>query len=84
MAESAGVTIVFLGPLKDLAGTETLAVAGSLDWAGLLAAVGSQVAEQLQSERVNVACNGTVLTDKTALKASTGDEVALLPPVSGG
>ena len=78
------VTILFLGPLRDLAGVETLAVDAPLDWAGLLNAVGPAVAEQLQEERVNVACAGKVLADKVSLNARDGDEVALLPPVSGG
>lgn len=78
------VTILFLGPLRDMAGQETREVAAPLDWAGLLEAVGSEVAEQLQQERVNIACAGRVLADKAALMAQDGDEVALLPPVSGG
>ncbi|AWW74221.1 molybdopterin synthase sulfur carrier subunit [Erythrobacter sp. KY5] len=78
------VTILFLGPLRDMAGEETLEVEAPLDWAGLLRAVGDAVAEQLRQERVNVACAGHVLADKTALNAQDGDEVALLPPVSGG
>ena len=78
------VTIVFLGPLRDMAGEPERGVAAPLDWAGLLKAVGPQVAEQLQQERDNVACAGKVLADKTALQAQDGDEVALLPPVSGG
>lgn len=78
------VTILFLGPLRDLAGVERSEVAAPLDWAGLLEAVGTSVAEQLSSERVNVACAGKVLADKHALQATDGDEVALLPPVSGG
>ncbi|WP_284124842.1 MoaD/ThiS family protein [Parerythrobacter aestuarii] len=78
------ITIVFLGPLRDLAGESEREVTGPLDWAGLLQAVGPQVAEQLRLDRVNVACRGKVLADKTALAAEDGDEVALLPPVSGG
>ena len=78
------VTILFLGPLRDMAGTETREVDAPLDWAGLMEAVGPDVAAQLQLERVNVACAGRVLTDKTALLAADGEEVALLPPVSGG
>ncbi len=78
------VKILFLGPLRDLAEREEREVGAPLDWAGLLEAVGPQVAEQLQQERVNVACAGKVLADKTALQANDGDEVALLPPVSGG
>lgn len=78
------VTILFLGPLRDLAGRQETEVDAPLDWTGLLTAVGPQVAEQLKQERVNVACKGRVLADKRALLAEDGDEVALLPPVSGG
>ena len=78
------VKIVFLGPLRDMAGAESKEVEAPLDWAGLLVAVGDEVAGQLSEERVNIACGGRVLADKTALEAKDGDEVALLPPVSGG
>ena len=78
------VTILFLGPLRDLAGEATREVEAPLDWAGLLDVVGVEVAAQLSEERVNVACAGKVLGDKTALSAQDGEEVALLPPVSGG
>ena len=78
------VRILFLGPLRDLAGEQETEVDAPLDWEGLLAAVGSHVAAQLQEERVNIACAGTVLAEKTSLRAIDGDEVALLPPVSGG
>lgn len=78
------VGILFLGPLRDIAGKTMLEVDGPLDWRGLLEAVGPQVAEQLREERVNVACAGRVLQDKQSLMAKDGDEVALLPPVSGG
>ena len=78
------VTILFLGPLRTLAGTDEIQVDAPLDWAGLVAAVGPDVAEQVESERVHVACGGRVLADKRSLDAKDGDEVALLPPVSGG
>ena len=35
-------------------------------------------------ERVKLALNGSILAEKTALSAKDGDEIALLPPVSGG
>lgn len=79
-----GVRILFLGPLRDIAGVPELTTVAPLDWAALLAAVGPAVAEQLRDERVHVACGGRVLGDKTTLLAQNGDEVALLPPVSGG
>jgi len=78
------VTILFLGPLRDMAGEDSREVDAPLDWSGLLEVVGDEVAEQLAQERVNVACKGKVLGDKTQLLADDGDEVALLPPVSGG
>ena len=78
------ITVLFLGPLRDLSGVESREFDAPLEWAELLQAVGPEVAEQLQEDRVNVACAGKVLTDKTMLSAQDGDEVALLPPVSGG
>lgn len=78
------VRILFLGPLRDLAGQAERSVAAPLDWPGLLDCVGPTIAGQLRDERVHVACAGQVLPDKTALLATDGDEVALLPPVSGG
>ena len=78
------VTVLFLGPLRDLAGAESGKFPAPLDWEGLLSSVAPEVAEQLRQERVNVACAGKVLVHKTSLNAQDGDEVALLPPVSGG
>ncbi len=78
------VTLIFLGPLRDLAGEQDREVPAPLDWAGLIEQVGPEIAAQLEDDRVNVACKGKVLADKTALLAEDGDEVALLPPVSGG
>lgn len=78
------VTVLFLGPLRDMAGIPQAEYPGPLDWDGLLAAMPADVAEQLREPRVHVACAGKVLADKTALAAQDGDEVALLPPVSGG
>ena len=78
------VKVLFLGPLRDLAGSAEANYPAPLDWEGLLAAVPADVAEQLREPRVHVANAGKVLGDKTALLANDGDEVALLPPVSGG
>ncbi len=78
------VTVIFLGPLRDLAGAAEANYPEPLDWEGLLAAVPVEVAEQLREPRVHVACAGKVLGDKTTISAKDGDEVALLPPVSGG
>ena len=78
------VRLVFLGKLADLAGAPEKDVAGPLDWSGLVAALPGPLGEAVRGEKVKLAANGTVLADKTALAAADGDEVALLPPVSGG
>ena len=78
------VTLVFLGKLADLAGAPDKDVAGPLVWRGLLDALPGPLGEAARGEKVKLALNGTVLADKTALAAADGDEVALLPPVSGG
>ena len=78
------VKLVFLGKLADLAGAPEKDVASPLDWSGLLAALPGLLGEAARADKVKLAVNGTVLADKTALAANDGDEVALLPPVSGG
>ena len=78
------MTVVFLGKLADLAGAAEKQVAAPLDWAGLLGALPGPLGEAVQQDRTRMALNGALLADKTALHAADGDEVALLPPVSGG
>ena len=78
------VTVVFLGKLADLAGAGEKSVDGPLDWAGLLTALPGPLGEAVQGEKVRLAVNGELLADKTTLSVQDGDEVALLPPVSGG
>ena len=79
------IKLVFLGKLADLAGEpeRDLAV-GALDWAGVLKVLEPALAAEIASQRIKLAVNGAVLADKTGLMASNGDEIALLPPVSGG
>jgi sulfur-carrier protein len=78
------VKLVFLGKLADLAGAPEKDVSGPLDWRGLLDALPGPLGEAAKGEKVKLALNGALLGDKTALTANDGDEVALLPPVSGG
>lgn len=78
------ITIVLLGKLADLAGAASLRLAGPLDWAGLKAALPPALAGAVEDPRNRVALNGALLADKTQLQAADGDEIALLPPVSGG
>ena len=74
--------VVFLGPLQDAC--EPLALPAPLSWTQLLAALPGSVAETVGSDRVRLACAGELLADKSLLLAQDGEEVALLPPVSGG
>ncbi len=78
------MTVVFLGKLADLAGAPSLQLAAPLDWDGLKAALPQALAAALEDPRNRVAVNGGLLADKADLQAGTGDEIALLPPVSGG
>ena len=78
------VTVVFIGKLADLAGQGEREIPAPLDWAGLIDALGTDLAEAANNERTKIAVNGDVLADKASLTASDGDEIALLPPVSGG
>ena len=78
------VRVVFLGKLADLAGAPEKDLAGPLDWHGLIAALPGPLGEAARGDKVKLALNGTVLPDKSALAARDGDEIALLPPVSGG
>lgn len=74
--------LVFLGRLADLAGGAEREVApGSL--ARIMADMGPELAQALAGPRVRLALNGAlVVGDGLVLKA--GDELAFLPPVSGG
>ena len=78
------VKIVFLGKLADLANSSEMQADGPLDWGSLLGRLHGALGEAVAGERVKVALNGAVLADKSALVATDGDEIALLPPVSGG
>lgn len=78
------ITVVLLGKLADLGGAPSLVLAAPLDWAGLKAALPAVLADAIDDPRNRVAVNGALLADKAELAAGTGDEIALLPPVSGG
>ena len=78
------VRLVFLGRLADFTGVAEREVAAPLDWSRLLDALQEELGGWLASDKVRLAVNGTILADKAVLAARDGDEVALLPPVSGG
>lgn len=75
--------LVFLGRLEDVAGMAELAVApGPLEQ--VLATLDPALAVALLADKVRMALNGRLLTDVGAIVLAAGDELAFLPPVSGG
>ena len=76
--------LVFLGKLADLAGAPERAAEAPLDWGALSELLDGDLADMVAGPKVKLAVNGAVLADKRTLMAVDGDEVALLPPVSGG
>jgi len=78
------VKLVFLGKLADLAGAPEREIEAPLDWGSLIEGLEAELAEAIEGDKVRLAVNGTVLADKRTLDVADGDEVALLPPVSGG
>jgi molybdopterin synthase sulfur carrier subunit len=78
------VQVLFLGQLQDLAGTPATAISVRAgDTIGsLIQSLNPALAAVLTSDRVRVALNGALTTNEAIL--SPGDEIAFLPPVSGG
>ena len=75
--------LVFMGRLEDVAGTGELVVTpGPVEQ--VLAGLDPALAVQLLGERARMALNGRLLTDMGGVVLAQGDELAFLPPVSGG
>lgn len=76
-------TLVFLGRLADVAGCGELAVPeGALE--EVLATLAPALALALLDERVRIALNGNLIPARGGIVLGAGDELAFLPPVSGG
>lgn len=75
---------MFLGRLEDAAGEAEREVihAPSLD--RVLAGLETELVAALADPRVRLAVNGDLVSDRAALVLADGDELAFLPPVSGG
>jgi molybdopterin synthase sulfur carrier subunit len=77
------VRLLFLGRLEDIAGCAEREVAGGA-LTDVLAALDPDLAAALTADRIRLALNGTLVADSAALVLRDGDELAFLPPVSGG
>lgn len=78
------LTLVFLGRLEQAAGAAERHVEAVPSLAALFAALDPALAAALQGEKVKIAINGHIVTDRAACVLNDGDEIAFLPPVSGG
>lgn len=76
--------LVFLGRLEDVAGGAEREVPPAASLAALIAELEPALAEALRDPRIRVARNGELVADPGALVLAEGDEIAFLPPVSGG
>ncbi|VWX48608.1 MoaD/ThiS family protein [Novosphingobium sp. 9U] len=76
--------LVFLGRLEDAAGAPELAVDAAPSLAQVLARLDPELAAALEGARVKLAVNGVLVQDRDGLVLADGDELAFLPPVSGG
>lgn len=76
--------LVFLGRLEDVAGgaERQVELAPSVD--AVLASLEPELAAALKADRVKLAVNGMLFHDRSAPVLKDGDELAFLPPVSGG
>ena len=79
------VTVKFFAQLRETAGVESVEVAATdLEqlYTALEQLLDSDISVQLRAENVRVAVNQSIVSVNTTLRA--GDEVAFLPPVTGG
>jgi molybdopterin synthase sulfur carrier subunit len=75
--------LMFLGRLEDAAGeAERLVTPGPLE--AVLASLEPGLAVALLGERVRMALNGVLIAERGGIVLRDGDELAFLPPVSGG
>ena len=75
--------LVFLGRLEDIAGgSERVIEPGPLET--VLGTLEPDLAVALLGERVRMALNGVLMAERGGIVLGEGDELAFLPPVSGG
>ena len=83
----AGVVLLF-GRLKDAFGAASIAMPEGVGTAAelrtMLAHLNPDLADMLRAKTVRIAVNQEMVADEAGTRISVGDEVALLPPWSGG
>lgn len=76
--------LVFLGRLADAAGAGEREAPTVPSIAALLAGLEPELSGALGGPKVKIAVNGKIVADRAMFTLRDGDEVAFLPPVSGG
>jgi molybdopterin synthase sulfur carrier subunit len=76
--------LVFLGRLEDAAGAPEREVAAASSVTEVLWALEPDLAEALRADRIRWAINGALCRRDAVPMLEDGDEIAFLPPVSGG
>lgn len=79
------VKVVFFASLREAVGRAEMSVsAGSVDelWQVLAEQLGCEALEALQQDNVRIAVNQSLVT--ADIELHSGDEIAFLPPVTGG
>lgn len=81
-------SVLLFGRLKDIAGAASVpfppGVATAADLRSRLAADHPHLAAALGGKSVRMAVNQSLVTDEAGQPISASDEIALLPPLSGG
>ncbi|HEV7693187.1 MAG TPA: MoaD/ThiS family protein [Hyphomonadaceae bacterium] len=81
-------TILLFGKLKDAFGAASIPLPeGAATAAALrakLAEANPDLADMLRSKSIRIAVNQTLVADESSARISPIDEIALLPPLSGG
>lgn len=78
------IKLVFMGRLQDAAGEAERLVPHVASIDELLSALEPSLANALRDDRVRLAVNGEIVGDAATARLGDGDEIAFLPPVSGG
>lgn len=78
------LNLVFLGRLEDVAGSGNRSVPAASSIDDVIASLEPELGRALRAPKVKLAVNGTLLRGADAPALKDGDEIAFLPPVSGG
>jgi molybdopterin converting factor small subunit len=80
--------VLLFGRLKDAFGSPSIPLPSGAGTAAALRArlaeANPDLADMLRSKSIRIAVNQTLVTDEAAARISSSDEIALLPPLSGG